>query len=129
MSKSAFIIVVIAVIAVLVLWPRPHRTTGSSSYSYHYSVMVNNMRQLDGAKAQWQLEHMPASNVWPSKIEIRDYLGRGFTSFEPVNGEIYVINRADRPVAVYLTKDAFGWKEGQLLTIEDIQGKWPRQQK
>ncbi len=26
-------------------------------------------------------------------------------------------------VAVYLTKDAFGFKEGQLLTINDIEGR------
>ncbi|MCX6930225.1 MAG: hypothetical protein NT154_44495 [Verrucomicrobia bacterium] len=118
MRNLAFIVVVIAVIVVLVLvlLPRPHRTTGSPPYS----VMMNNLRQLDGAKHQWLLEKMPASNVWPSKAEITDYLGRGgVTSFKtvmpPVDGEIYVINRADRPVAVYMTKDAFGYKEGQLL--------------
>jgi hypothetical protein len=124
MRNLAFIVVVIAVIVVLVLLPRPHRTTGSPPYS----VMMNNLRQLDGAKHQWRLEQMPASNVWPSKVEIMLYLGRpGVTNLEkcipPVDGEIYVINRADRPVAVYMTKDAFGRKEGQLLTIEDMEGR------
>lgn len=89
------------------------------------SVLMD-LDRLNGAKEQWKLEQKPSGVAWPAKAEIVRYLGRhGSEAFEdclrPLNGEIYVINRADRPVAVYLTKDAFGFKEGQLLTIEDIE--------
>jgi len=124
MRKLSLIAVVIVVAALAILLVRPHRVR-----SDHHNSILNNLRNLDGAKEQWLLEQKPSPVSWPSKADMMRYLGgpRGATTFDmcvpPLDGEIYVINRADRPVAVYLTKDAFGFREGQLLTIEDIYRK------
>src|SRR5271170_6207708 len=87
--------------------------------------ILNNLRQLDAGKQQWLLDKKPSPDSWLSRTNMMLYLGpRGAVSFDqcvpPLNGEIYIINRADRPVEVYLTKDISPFKEGQLLTIDDI---------
>jgi hypothetical protein len=93
--------------------------------------IVNNLRQLNAAKQQWLLDKKPSSDTWPIKTNLMLYFGpREAASFDqcvpPVAGEIYIINRADRPVEVYLTKDIFPFKEGQLLTIDDISNPRPK---
>ena len=91
------------------------------------NTILNNLRQLDGAKEQWILERKPSTNTWPSQTDLLPYLSQRLAktldeALPPLKGEVYIVNRTDRPVAAYLTKDAFGFKEGQLLTIEDIEG-------
>jgi len=93
--------------------------------------IVNNLRQLDAAKQEWLEEEKPSLDSWPSKTNMMCYLGpRGAVNFDqcvpPMDGEIYIINRADRPVGVYLTKDISPFKAGQLPTIEDIYNPQPK---
>jgi hypothetical protein len=55
---------------------------------------INNLRQIDGAKQQWALEHNAASNAVPVWSNIQPYLGRGTGGTLPVcpAGGIYTIN-------------------------------------
>ncbi len=81
------------------------------------------LRVIEGAKQQWIMESAPASNAWPAEAEIMRYM-RGdqiADEFPSRYGEIYIINRADRPAAVYLSRAAFGMRAGQLLTLQDIE--------
>jgi hypothetical protein len=123
MLKLGFIAVLLVTVGLVTWFASPNRAR-----SDRHNSILGNLRQLNNAKEQWRLDQKPSVVSWPSRADIMQYLGpRGATTFDqcvpPLDGEIYVINRADRPVAVYLTKDSFGFREGQLLTIEDIQTK------
>jgi len=81
------------------------------------------LRVIEGAKQQWIMECAPASNAWPAEADIMRYVkgDRLEEEFPSRYGEVYIVNRADRPAAVYLPRAAFGMRGRQLLTLEDIQ--------
>jgi hypothetical protein len=95
--------------------------------------IFNNLRRLDSAKKQWASEQKAPPGSWPTKHDILLYLtpdpDQGFDKAVPSRlGEIYVLNRTDRPVAVFFPKDtrdllipANEFEEGQLLTLDDLQ--------
>lgn len=41
------------------------------------NACINNLRQIEGAKLQWALEHNAPSNAVPVWANIQPYLGRG----------------------------------------------------
>ncbi|HWY77658.1 MAG TPA: hypothetical protein VN281_18715, partial [Verrucomicrobiae bacterium] len=64
-------------------------------------VVINNLRQLDGAKKQWALENKAGPDARPTFKDIQPYLGRGSGELpKPVQGEIYVLGKvSEAPVA------------------------------
>ena len=63
------------------------------------NACVNNLRQIDGAKQTWALEHSEMTNRPPTWNEIQPYLGRGTAGSLPscpANG-IYTLGRIGEP--------------------------------
>ena len=63
------------------------------------NACINNLRQIDGAKQQWALEHNATTNSCPTWNDIRIYCGRspeGVTLTCPQGGT-YTIGRVDEP--------------------------------
>ena len=55
-----------------------------SAYLYEppsYDACVNKLRQIDGAKQEWALEHHALSSAVPTWDDLRPYLGRGSNQF------------------------------------------------
>lgn len=89
-------------------------------------AVFNNLRILNAAKQQWA-RTKPAPDSWPAKQDISRYImmkpsGDGLVT--PLAGEVYIVNRADRPVMVYFPKDILigqmQFKEGSLFTMDDL---------
>lgn len=125
MRKLLFIVVVIAVLGValkiLMFSPRPHQPPDNLA-------VINNLRILETAKQQWMLEKKPASDSWPSSSDLAPYIKKidGIDSLvESLADEVYIVNRADRPVAVYFPKDTqirqWHFRGGSLFTMDDLQ--------
>jgi type II secretory pathway pseudopilin PulG len=71
------------------------RTTSQSN------AIVNNLRQLDGAKQQWALQHGKSANDVPTMKDLSPYL----KGVSPVMGERYVLGKVAEPVAAELDAD------------------------
>jgi prepilin-type N-terminal cleavage/methylation domain-containing protein len=69
------IMIVVAIIGLLAAIAVPNfvraRTTSQQN------ACINNLRQIDGAKNQWALEHFAATSARPQASDIQPYLGRG----------------------------------------------------
>jgi prepilin-type N-terminal cleavage/methylation domain-containing protein len=90
------IMIVVAIIGLLAAIAIPNfvraRTTSQKN------ACINNLRQLDGAKAQWALENGKASTDVPVATNIAPYLGRGTAGTIPTcpaNNTAYTINEVD----------------------------------
>jgi prepilin-type N-terminal cleavage/methylation domain-containing protein len=78
-KKSGFtlveIMIVVAIIGLLAAIAIPNfaraRTTSQTN------ACINNLRQIDGAKQTWALEHNIQSATVPQDTDIQPYLGRG----------------------------------------------------
>jgi prepilin-type N-terminal cleavage/methylation domain-containing protein len=83
--KSGFtlveIMIVVAILGLLALIAMPNwvraRTTSQQN------ACINNLRQIDGAKQQWALEHKASGTVTPQLTDIQPYLGRGTGGTSP----------------------------------------------
>ena len=73
--------IVVAIIGLLAAIAIPNfaraRTTSQSN------ACINNLRQIDGAKQSWALEHYAAQGVTPADTDIQPYLGRGANGLLP----------------------------------------------
>jgi prepilin-type N-terminal cleavage/methylation domain-containing protein len=69
------IMIVVAIIGLLAAIAIPNfvraRTTAQMN------ACINNLRQIDGAKQQWALEHQAVSTAAPGATDIQPYMGRG----------------------------------------------------
>src|SRR5437867_1593295 len=70
------------------------RTTSQST------SIINNLRQLDGAKQQWALENHKSANDEPTMKDLTTYLRAG--GMQSVAGETYVVGKIGEPVAADL---------------------------
>src|SRR5882724_6909650 len=78
-KKSGFtlveIMIVVAIIGLLAAIAIPNfaraRTTSQAN------ACINNLRQIDGAKQTWALEHTAQPSATPSDTDIQPYMGRG----------------------------------------------------
>jgi prepilin-type N-terminal cleavage/methylation domain-containing protein len=69
------IMIVVAIIGLLASIAIPnfvHARTASQA-----NACIYNMRQIDGAKQNWALEHKTLPTVTPLKADIQPYIGRG----------------------------------------------------
>src|SRR5262249_8221435 len=72
----------------------------SKSKSTAQSVSIlNNLRQIDGAKQQWALENSKPGNAEPTMNDLKPYLGRELAS---IAGEKYVVGKVGEPSAADL---------------------------
>ncbi len=76
------IMIVVAIIGLLAAIAIPNfvraRTTSQMN------ACINNLRQIDGAKQQWALEHQATSTATPDITDVQPYLGRGSGGTQPV---------------------------------------------
>lgn len=79
--------------------------------------IINNLRQLDGAKEQWALENHQTGLVAVAREDLAPYFKNG--RVQDVAGEVYVINpNGVSPVAV-LTKDlGESMSAGSILQLD-----------
>jgi prepilin-type N-terminal cleavage/methylation domain-containing protein len=75
------IMIVVAIIGLLAAIAIPNfvraRTTSQMN------ACINNLRQIDGAKQQWALEHQAVSTATPDITDVQPYLGRGSGGTQP----------------------------------------------
>jgi prepilin-type N-terminal cleavage/methylation domain-containing protein len=75
------IMIVVAIIGLLAAIAIPNfvraRTTSQMN------ACINNLRQIDGAKQQWALEHQALGAATPGITDIQPYLGRGSGGTQP----------------------------------------------
>jgi prepilin-type N-terminal cleavage/methylation domain-containing protein len=93
------IMIVVAIIGLLAAIAIPNfvraRTTSQKN------ACINNLRQLDGAKAQWALENSKTSSATPVSTDVAPYLGRGASGAMPrcpAGGTYTVGNVATAPI-------------------------------
>jgi hypothetical protein len=61
------------------------------------NACVNNLRWLDGAKQQWQLEHNKSTNDTPTFEDLLPYFGSSRISLSCPQGGTYVFGRVGEP--------------------------------
>jgi len=93
--------------------------TGSGP-SIRYTI-INNVRQLDGARSEFIEDKHPPANYIVTEADLVPYIyppGRG--KIPRVGPERYVLNPLDQPVYAILDKDwripRRGWQEGHTFT-------------
>ena len=76
------VMIVVAIIGLLAAISIPNlvkaRTTGQTN------VCIDNLRQIDGAKQEWALEHNITPKETPNSVDIQPYLGRGLIAKLPI---------------------------------------------
>jgi Tfp pilus assembly protein FimV len=60
------------------------------------TACLNNLRQLDGAKQQWALEHSKPANSVPTEADLRPYL-KGNALPSCASGGTYTLNQVNMP--------------------------------
>ena len=90
-------------------------------------TISHHLQELEGAKHQWALEYKKPTVAWPTKQDLAVYLQPSKSESEefdlrlpPLVGELYIINRMDKPVMVYFPKSAGEFKEGEILTLTEL---------
>jgi prepilin-type N-terminal cleavage/methylation domain-containing protein len=75
------IMIVVAIIGLLAAIAIPNfvraRTTAQMN------ACINNLRQIDGAKQQWALEHQAVSTATMAQTDVQPYMGRGSSGTLP----------------------------------------------
>ena len=79
------------------------------------SIIIFNLRQLDGAKQQWALDHGRTGSVVVTEQDIAIYLKRG--GIRPVAGERYILNLLTQSPEAELTHKALGRPQGTRFRL------------
>ena len=69
------IMIVVAIIGLLATMAIPNLMNASTKAKR--TTCINNLRNIDGAKQQWNLEYKAAATATPQASEIKPFLGRG----------------------------------------------------
>ena len=90
------------------------------------NTIINNLRQLDGAKQQWAMENRKSAADVPTFDDIAPYMGRGSELPPPVAGETYSLGKVgDSPTAELNRRGRiqhFTLSEDGGLTVEEKRG-------
>lgn len=89
------VLVVLAIIALLASVAMPHLV--KSRHTAQANSVINNLRQLDGAKQQWAIENNKPTGAAPTFGDLKPYLSRG--DMPAVAGENFVIGRVGEPAS------------------------------
>jgi hypothetical protein len=90
----------------------PHHVRSDPSKT---SIIIFNLRQLDGAKQQWALDHGRTGPVVVSEQDIAVYLKGGGN--RPVAGERYILNLLTQSPEAELTHEALGHPQGTRFRL------------
>ena len=90
----------------------PHHVRSGPSKT---SIIIFNLRQLDGAKQQWALDHGRTGPVVVSEQDIAVYLKGGGN--RPVAGERYILNLLTQSPEAELTHEALGHPQGTRFRL------------
>ena len=90
------------------------------------NAVINNLRQIDGAKQEWALENRKAASDEPTMKDLAPYLKDGDKL--SIAGESYVPGKVEAPVVAEFDKaqavKQFGYKgRGQRARL-DMEGNW-----
>jgi hypothetical protein len=118
-----FWVVVLSIVAFLLVYAiyMPNFVKSGPGYT---NRIINNLRQLDGAKQQWALDHNRTGAVVVTKADIAPYLRRDFW-VTPVAGESYTIGTLEQSPEAHLTRQVDNHAKGTVIrfagdTIEFI---------
>ncbi len=116
----AIIVVVLGAIAL------PNQTTGRTTAPIN--AIINNLRQIDGAKAQLVIEKPLMATNEISVADVNEYL-KNPVSKMAIYGETYVIGKADEPAEAHLTRAIGDLPAGLVVAfggpLETVQMKLP----
>ena len=87
------------------------------------NAILNNLRQIDGAKAQWVTDHPGVKVTELSRHDLSPYLNKRMWE-KSVAGEIYLIHGPDEPSEALMTQKVEWIPEGAKLRFSpkgDIQ--------
>ena len=83
------------------------------------NAIVNNLRQLDGAKQAWALDHQQTGAVEVAREDVVDYVGvsphRGWV--QPVAGERYTLKLLTECPEAELTRSVDGRPKGTRIRL------------
>lgn len=96
-------------------------SSGRFSAGFIRNSVINNLRQIDGAKQQFALEKKLSSDYLPTEVDLAPYLLHVTNFFHRSTGPIrYVLNPISKPPYAVLYSDwrfrRRGWKEGFTIT-------------
>jgi len=124
------VLVVLAIVALLVATAVPNFVKARSTSQAN--AVINNMRQIDGAKQQWALENKKSPTDVPTPNDLTPYLARGEMP-KSVAGETYVLGRVSDPVTTDVdakqARKQFGSLVGSLSggrAEESLSHEWNR---
>ena len=81
-----------------------------------YNAIVNNLRMIEGAKAQWALENKKREGTPVTEQDLREYLRGGRVN--PVTGETYKINPVGTPATATLSQRIMNHPAGSVIKAE-----------
>lgn len=85
--------------------------------------IINNLRQIDAAKAQWALEHHQTGAVALSRQDIGRYIGApGHGWIRPAARENYTIGLLTEPPEAELTRPVSGLPKGTRVRLNSTNG-------
>lgn len=81
------------------------------------NYIINNLRQIEGAKRQWAIENNVTGNVQVTEQNVGFYLGRGTNSrwVSSVAEERYVLKLLDESPEAHLTKKIADMPKGTII--------------
>ena len=84
--------------------------------------IINNLRQLDGAKQQWALDHGQTGAVLVTEQDIAPCVRHPPGRVRPVAGERYILNRLDQSPAAELTHPVLKRPKGTRIRLNETNG-------
>jgi len=81
-----------------------------------YNAIVNNLRMIEGAKAQWALENRKREGTPVTEQDLAQYVRGG--RVHPITGETYNINPVGTPITATLSQRIMNHPAGSVIKAE-----------
>ncbi len=107
-------IVLLVTLLSAVLFPPNSSATRTVSFQ---NTVINNLRQIDGAKDQWALEKRHPGSVKVTLEDLAPYLRGGLV--QPVRGEKYLLTTVEEAPQAILTRKVDGYPIGTLVKLDE----------